>query len=786
MNREDARNSLIAKVNSNPEKEVDYQNKTKKVKVKKDYKNKWHYYKDKFLKSKVEQSKGVRRTDNFFKISFGVGALGLLIFFMIAITSPNQFTKELIYRKNDSIVYDAKNKPIGKITQKRENGEHVLNIEYDQLNQSIINSVVGTEDAKFFSHHGVDILSTGEKTIEKILHKGNAGGSTITQQIIGETHIGRIGNQSVLRKIREIFLSTVAETQLPKNQILSSYLNYFSFGQGNVRGVELASRYFFDKSISDADYVQSAILAGTLNMPSLANPLGTVVEDGTHYNKSNDRLSTVLLSNYHQGYLKQPEYFLLQQAKVENSVKLNKKGVNANPYQSYIDTVAEELQNKYNINPFVKTLKIYTNMDKNAQKYADEIIHKKHVYIPNNKLNFGFIVSKTKTGEITAVGGGKQYRSNGAYLFNNATSNAQQPGSAFKPIIDYSPTFEFLHWSDRAPISNAAYKYPDGTEVNNVDMQVGGTYTMDNAIATSRNLTALRAMEAVYNKIGMDGLTEYLNRFHFNFSKNEVVPAYGIGGLKKGVTPLQMNAAYATFGNGGKYIEPWTIRSFEDEDGVVIKHQDDAKQIIDEKTAFMTSTTLERSTQAPGSYVALEGYNATPYAAKSGTSNWGEEGAKYGIPNLSAKDAWFVGYTSEYTMSAWAGYDANEIKKGYYLDFNDGSHGYPARVWVSMMEHIANGKETSYLKQPLPSGIVAASFDGNSSDPYRAGYINAYFYEDNKPTGRAIEQYVESKPKKKVPNKVEKPEVAIQPEPETKPEENSSSTGSGTNPPSDE
>ncbi|MDF9867137.1 membrane peptidoglycan carboxypeptidase [Bacilli bacterium PM5-3] len=766
MNNRKARQSLIDKVNADLNSNQDNYNraypvdheenyedfKTEEIKVDKVNKSEKGLFNriknssflnkiwNTFFSSKHIENKTIRYFDRFLKVCFNICFLGLIIIALIIITSPNQFTKELIYRNNDTIVYDRKNKEIGKISQKRENGENVLNISYDEMNQGIINSVVGTEDATFFKHHGSDIINTlesGFKTV--ILRNSKAGGSSITQQIIGETHVGRIGNSSVTRKIREIFLSGIAETQLSKTQILTSYLNYFEFGQGNVRGIELASKYFFDHSVYEIDYVQSSILVGTLNMPSAANPLGTATENG-YVNESQNRLEDVLLANKNQGYIKDSEYYLLQQVKVANEVNFNKK-TTSNPYQAYIDVVADELQTKYKVDPFVKSLKVYTTMDTSAQKYANELTKKKHVSVPNDKLNFGFIVSKTQTGEIVALSGGKQYRKNGAYLFNNAIDNAQHPGSAFKPIIDYSPTFEFLHWGDRTPISNARYYYPNtGQEVYNHDRTSGGIFTMDQAIATSRNLTALRAMEAVYEKEGFATLTEYLNRFGFNFNSSEVVPAYGLGGLEHGVTPLQMNAAYQTFGNGGYYIEPFTIREFVDESENVTKNTTEKKKVIDEKTAFMTSTTLERSTKVSGTYVSTANYNSSPYAAKTGTSNWDDSGEQYGIPNLSPKDTWFVGYTTEYTMSSWGGYDTKDIEKGYYPDYASGAHDYSAKLWGAMMNKLSNGKEKSWLEMDLPEGIVKRSFDTQTPPPYKVSYSSSYnntgyFYADNVPKG---------------------------------------------------
>lgn len=694
-------------------------------------------------KNKKKKSGPIFILDTFLKISF----LGVLIvigyFTYIFFTSPTLDVENMV-RPNDSYVFDKNDKYVGTISRKKENQ---INITYNDLNQSLINSLVGTEDATFFTHQGVDFLSTIDATIQTMLGRNKGGGSSITQQVLGWSHLDR-NERSINRKAKEILLSLRAETQINKEEIMELYFNYFFYGKNNIHGVERASEYFFSNSAYNLDFVQSAIMTGTLNSPSYFNPLGYFdTEQNKYINNSNERLQDVLISSKNQGYLKKDEYFLLQQVRVENTVKFNKITLN-NQFKSYIDLVRKEMEEKYQVDLTQTSMNIYTNMDIKAQKQADSIVSGKAVKLPEKDMNFGFVMTKTETGAIVAVGGGKQYKEGGELLLNNASELKQQPGSAFKPIIAYSPTFEFLQWGNRAPISNKAMKYP-GTNISirNYDGTSGGILTMDAALATSRNLTAVRAMEAVVNKVDFTGLNEYLTRLGFSFEDDELAYAYALGSTRTGVSPVEMNGAYQAFGNGGKYIEPWTIRYYvNQDDNTKVTNPTKPVQAIDERTAFMMSTTLETATKA-SRLVGPANFYGTPYAGKTGTSNWGPEGAQYGIPNLAPKDSWFSGFTSEYTLSVWSGFDPKGVKKGKYPAWA-AQHDYAAAIWGSMMRKMKTGKETSYLNAKVPDGIVKSSFDPKTPAPFKFSSYGksavGYFYKENLPKGYAKPNFEDS------------------------------------------
>ncbi|MDL2211705.1 penicillin-binding protein [Erysipelotrichaceae bacterium OttesenSCG-928-M19] len=696
------------------------------------------------IKKKTKKSLPIKILDIFLNISF-FGCLILGGYFIYSYTQLPALEVDNMIRPNDSYVYDRKDRLIGTISRKKENQE---NISYNAMNQSIINTLVGTEDSTFFTHKGIDIINTAESALKSVTGTVKSGGSSITQQIIGWSHLDR-NERTVSRKVKEILLAFKVEREIDKSEIMELYLNYFFYGKNNIHGIEKASEFFFNRNAYELDVVQSALMTGTLNSPSTYNPLGTYDSaTKTYTNYSKNRLDNVLLANKNQGYIPTSEYFLLQQVQVENTVEINDI-TKSNKYNSYIDLVRREMEDKYKVDLTTTSTKIYTNMDVKAQKHADNIIKGKiaGAELPEKDMNFGFVLSDTQTGAIRAVGGGKQYRKGGSMLLNNAIDLKQQPGSAFKPIIDYAPTFEFLHWPNKAPISNAAMKYPGtNTSIRNYDGTTGGVMTMDKAIATSRNLTAVRAMEAVVNKVGFDGLNKYLTALGFDFKDSELAYAYALGGTKTGVSPVQMNGAYQAFGNGGYYIEPWTIRYYTNEDtGKKIVNPTKPVQAIDKRTSFMISNTLETSTKSSG-LLAAANFGGIPYAAKTGTSNWGTEGAQYGIPNLSPKDSWFSGYTSRYTLSVWSGYDAKGIKKGKYPAWGR-QHDYAAIIWGSMMRKMSNGKEKSYLNAKVPEGIVQSSFDPKTPAPFKfpagSGDVG-YFYTDNLPSGTAKPNVEES------------------------------------------
>ena len=300
-------------------------------------------------------------------------------------------------------------------------------------------------------------------------------------------------------------------------------------------------------------------------------------------------------------------------------------------------------------------MEIYTALNPDIQKGLDNIMDGKTFNWPNEKVQAGVTVLDINTGEIQALGAGRIRK--GESTYNYATMAKRQPGSTAKPIFAYGPGMEFDNFSTYELFVDEPWHYSDGTEFGNWDGGYQGLMTLKNAIAVSRNVPAVKAIQRVNNHVGNDKVVKFLNNLGIELENNVAYEAYAIGGLSKGVTTVQMAAAYAAFGNGGYYIEPHTIKSIKyrgtDE---TTEFNYKKKQAMKESTAYLMTNVLEYAAHH-GFSGGTNGYPGTR-AVKTGTSNFStEELNRYHLPSSAVKDLWSVAYTSELAISLWYGYE---------------------------------------------------------------------------------------------------------------------------------
>lgn len=585
-----------------------------------------------------------------------VGVLGVgFIFFRTSLSLP-PFDPEKLSSSSNSLMYDGSSNLIYEL----HSGENRRLISLEQVPDELLHALLATEDRNFYIHHGVDLKGVIRSFVANFITKSySQGGSTITQQLARQSYLTL--EKTYERKIKEILLAFQIESNFSKDEILTFYLNKMNFGAG-AYGVQAAAEAYFGKDVSELNLPQCAMIVGLLQAPSAYNPL-------LYYDKAKARQQIILNNMVAVGYISEYEarqafeedLGLLSE---EESVHLTQNKSMQTNYGFYIDAVIEEalavLQEMNIENPetavFSGGLSIYTNLDERIQDrmnaiYADDSYFPDITY-DGMPMQSASVVMENATGKVLALIGGRQYEV--VRGFNRATQALRQPGSCIKPLTVYSPALEtgvmpYKVYED-APIS---YLQPDGTywKPVNYDGSWKGHIPMRTAVQWSVNTYAIQLLDEIGVRTGFDyGVKVGLPLLE---GADLGLAPLALGGLTKGVTPLQMAAGYATLGNDGIYNEPHLINKIYDDEGTLIYSIEDetpTRVFSPETTWLMTSmlqTVTASGTGTPGKVANV------PTAGKTGTSE-------------EKSNAWFCGYTPKYACAVWFGFDEVHAMPGVY------------------------------------------------------------------------------------------------------------------------
>ncbi len=564
-------------------------------------------------------------------------------------------------------------------------GEKRELITYDDLPQSTIDAFMAIEDSRFFQHNGFDVPRFIKVSLETLTQgEFGAGGSTLTMQLVKNTYFSSAEQleaeyniiEKINRKIQEIYMALEAEQVLSKQRILELYLNKINFGvPANKRGIQTAAQFYFGKNVSDLNLVESAMLAGIINKPSRYNPLYTADTDINYVKESVDRTHTVLYMMKYHGYITSTEYEQALLVDIPNLIVGSLAATSSSPYQSYIDTVINEVTTLTGQNPVDVPMNIYTNMDRALQDKVESIQNGNEFKWVYDHLQTAMITVDNMTGAILAIGGGRYY--NGERLFNRATDMFRQPGSIMKSVLPYLLAFEYLGWSTKHVISDEPYSFSEINPkmiVSNVNGKYQGDVTVEYAMGFSLNIPAILTLKNVVSVIGSAAVVEHLNNMGFtkvNLGTGDMVfdLGYAIGGSTLRVSPFQMAAAYAVLFNAGQYIQPHTVTRIEFQDGTDPMVPSYIKtQVVSPEAAYLVTRLLKNNVD--GSYFSTYKMLRRKYPTyvKTGTSNWGEEGLALGIPDGSSKDHWMYSGTSEYTNMVWIGFDTAKLGQLSYMN----------------------------------------------------------------------------------------------------------------------
>lgn len=620
---------------------------------------------------KLRKNKVARIVTNVLTIIFLLGCIagvcGVIYFAYIIVTqAPDWDTKQLNTRET-TILYDTEGNEYAELgTEKREL------IEYEETSENLINAIIATEDSRFFQHNGFDALRFFKAGLGQIAGNSDAGGaSTLSMQVIKNTftdgNLTSMNSSGIKRKFTDIYLAVFKlEKEYSKEAIFEFYINNHFLGN-NAYGVEQAAETYFGKKAADLTLTEAALIAGMFQAPTAYNPF-------SNPEAATERRSTVLNLMYSHGYITKEERDIANAIPVESLIVENNNSTNQK-YQSYVDTVIEELINKYDIDPYSTSLKVYTNINFTKQQGLDDIFNGNTFKWENDVVQSGIAAVDVWTGKIVAIAGG---RSSVARGLNRATSSNKQIGSTAKPLFDYAPAMEYNNYSTYTLIKDEKYYYSSGQEIRNSDRKYMGTITLRNALAQSRNVPALKTFQSVDNEKIYEFVTSLGITPETSNNSTYLHEAHSIGAFN-GASPLEMAAAYAAFANGGIYYEPYTVSKIVYRDtGETFEYKSEGTRVMSDSTAFMITYCLQYAvTNGLSSGAAVKGVNV---AAKTGTTNFTTQIAKQNnLPSYAVNDAWIVGYDPDTSVAMWYGYDKiYNGSTGYFL--KSASSGYRVNV----------------------------------------------------------------------------------------------------------
>ncbi|MGT2934059.1 penicillin-binding protein PBP1A [Streptococcus catagoni] len=618
---------------------------------------------------------------------------GLLFIFYIS--SAPKLSEAQLKSTNSSLVYDGHNRLIADLgSEKREN------VTADSIPLNLVNAITSIEDKRFFNHRGVDLYRILGAAWHNLTSSGTQGGSTLDQQLIKLAYFStNESDQTLKRKAQEVWLALQMERKYTKKEILTFYINKVYMGNGNY-GMLTASKSYFGKDLKDLSHAQLALLAGIPQAPTQYDPY-------TQPESATNRRNAVLQRMYAEKNITKAEYDKAVATPVNEGLKPLKKTSSYPKYMdNYLKQVIQQVKAETNKDIFTAGLKVYTNILPEAQKRLYDIYNTSdYVLYPDDKFQVASTIIDVTNGHVVAQLGGRHQNEDISFGTNQAVLTDRDWGSTMKPITDYAPAIESGAYNSTAQSTNDSVYYWPGTDTQlyNWDRRYNGWMTIQSALMLSRNVPAVRALEAAgldYAKKFLSGLGIEYPEIHYSnaISSNTSSPEN-----KYGASSEKMAAAYAAFANGGTYHKPQYVNKIEFNDGTTKVIDSKGKNAMKETTAYMMTDMLKTVlTYGTGVDAAIPG---VIQAGKTGTSNYtddeltkigNESGLYTDYVGTMTPDENFVGYTKKYSMAVWTGY-----KSRLTPIYGEGLQ-VASKVYRNMMTYLTDGYSEDWT---MPSGL---------------------------------------------------------------------------------
>ncbi|CAN5565162.1 PBP1A family penicillin-binding protein [soil metagenome] len=616
-------------------------------------------------------------------IALGVMSFGMYVISVAA--DADLDTLSPVRKGENSIIYAADGSRLGYIRS----DEARTTVSMKRIPTDLQDATVAIEDERFYEHGGVDVEGITRAAVENLeAGKVKQGGSTITMQLVRNLYIDD-PDRDIERKIKEAKLAEDLEGELSKKEILEQYLNSASYGTVNGRtavGVEAASQVYFSKKAKDLTLGESAMLAGLPQSPTLYNPL-------QNPDDAERRRNDVLNSMAEQGYITEAEADDAAGDPIELDPS-NRYTAIREPY--FFDYVQQQLIEEYGVNTVRQGgLEVTTTIDPELQRAGRAAIENYLYY--SDDPSAAVVSIDPKTGFVKAMA------SSGGYTdseFNLAAQGQRQPGSAFK-------TFALTTAVRRGVDPGSTYYQSKPLNIDDPEYWHWEVSTYGESYAGSIDLRAatLASDNTVYAQLALDlgpeSIADTAKEMGIE-TQLDGIPAETLGGLRLGVSPLEITDAYATLASGGVHSKPIAIRKVSFPDGRVDKlGEPDRNRVFQDGVAYEVTQILEDNVDA-----------GTGTAAGTGC---GDEAGKTGTTD-DFNDAMFVGYTPYLATGVWVGYpDALQSMTSVHgISVAGGT--FPAQIWNDYMEVALDGHCETFPEPDNP--VEWIPFNGEYSSSY--------------------------------------------------------------------
>ena len=682
----------------------------------------------------------------------------------------DKFAKECIDNSSEdtfiinetSYIYDSN----GKLLSKLKGDQDATYIKYDEIPSDIVNAFIAVEDRSFWENPGIDVKGLMAAGYDAIKSKGEniRGASTITQQL--SRNIFLTHEVSLERKFKEMLIAIKMTKKYTKEQIMEFYCNDICFANAYY-GIEAAAKGYFNKSSQQLSLSEMAYICAIPNSPEYYNPY-------KHPERALERRDKILSDMYSLGYITESEYneALNEEIEVcktenpmndyqttfamdcvakwimkENNFEFRYTFENIDDYNSYKKNYDEVYEQTYN-SIRLAGYKIYTSLDSDIQENLQNIVNEDLKFndeISDNgvlALQGAVTVIDNESNKVIAVIGGRTAGPNDdgelvevtsdTYTLNRAFQSYRQPGSSIKPLVVYTPAL----MSGYTPTSIVYNIDVDAAKEKGVDVQTltGEPMELQKALWASKNGVAWQ----IFDRLGSEYAMSFLQQMEFS----KICPwdfgnASSLGGLTYGVTTVEMASAYNALQNHGYYTEPTCITKIVDKDGNDIYFNSDntstGRQVYNEKAADIM-VEMMTGVLKYGTAAKLNWYKSTNNIAgcKTGTTN-------------NSKDGWLCGFTPQYTVTVWVGYDQPKTLNNLY------GATYPGQIWKDCMLSLIDGQEeiTEFEKSDayyqkmdihslLPDYAYELYLPGREDDEVLSGDYTVYDYRTDRVTGEKM------------------------------------------------